>query len=300
LELSTIGRNFYPDFQHLMCYIPDDNINENKGLDSRYRLILLQEGTGIIHINDHAYPIVAPAVFCMNEQDSLHFFMGSEHKLKCIYFHPSLINNRFNFNSIYKPVDLTFTDNQDLWCLEPFLNHNKDFNGYIPLDPMTLKYADYIYDEIDKVLALQADSHWPCRSRSFLMELLFLFRRSYKTDAAHLNKLPSIFSDAIYPAIQYLHTNYRSKIKTEDLTKLFNTNKTSLNQLFRAQTGMSTISYLNSIRMQIASSIVRNTLLPTSEIMVRVGFIDDAHFIRNFKKFSGCTPAEYRKQYGWK
>jgi AraC family L-rhamnose operon regulatory protein RhaS len=165
---------------------------------------------------------------------------------------------------------------------------------------MSLKYADYIYDEIDKVLALQSDSHWPCRSRSFLMELLFLFRRSYKTDAAHLNRIPSVFSDTIYPAIQYLHTNYRSKIKTEDLTKLFNTNKTSLNQLFRAHTGMSTISYLNSIRMQIASSIMRNTLLPTFEIMQRIGFKDDAHFIRNFKKFSGYTPAEYRKQFGWK
>jgi hypothetical protein len=101
LELSTIGRNFYLDVHHLMCFISDDNFNENKGLNSRFRLILLQEGTGIVHINDHAYPIVAPAVFCMNEQDSLQFFIGSEQKLKSIYFHPSLINHRFSFNSIY-------------------------------------------------------------------------------------------------------------------------------------------------------------------------------------------------------
>jgi AraC-like DNA-binding protein len=299
LELSTIGRNFYPNIHHLMCYISEDNINENKGLHSRYRLILLQEGTGIVHINDHAYPIVAPAVFCMNEQKPLQFFMDSEHQFKCIYFHPNLINYRFSLESLHEPLELTFTDKQDLWCLEPFINRNNDYNGYIPLDPMTLKYAEYIYDEIDKVLALQADSHWPCRSRSFLMELLFLFRRSYRTDAIHLNKIPSVFSDPIYPAIQYLHTNYRSKITTDELTKLFNTNKTSLNQRFRAHTGMSTISYLNSIRMQVARSILRNTLLPTSEIMVRVGFNDDAHFIRNYKKYSGYSPAEYRKQFGW-
>jgi AraC-like DNA-binding protein len=296
LELSTIGRNFFPNYHHLMCYISDDTIHENKGLDTRYRLILIPEGTGIVHIDNHAYPVVAPAVFCLNEKEVLEVFMRSEHKVKCIYFHPSLINHRFGFST---PVDLSITDDQDLWCLEPFLNRNNGLNGYIPVDAMTLKYTEYIYDEIGKVLDLQDDSHWPCRSRSYLIELLFLFHRSYKKEALHLNILPSAFSEDIYPAIQYLHTHYRHKITTDDLTKLFNTNKTSLNLLFKAHTGMSTISYLNSIRMQVASSILRNTLLPSFEIMERVGFKDNAHFFRNFKKYSGYSPTEYRKQYGW-
>ncbi|WP_425415271.1 helix-turn-helix domain-containing protein [Paenibacillus stellifer] len=59
------------------------------------------------------------------------------------------------------------------------------------------------------------------------------------------------------------------------------------------------ISYLNTIRMQMASSMLRNTLLPTTEIMSKVGIVDDAHFIRSFRKYASCTPAEFRNQHCW-
>ncbi|MNG29373.1 Helix-turn-helix domain protein [compost metagenome] len=51
--------------------------------------------------------------------------------------------------------------------------------------------------------------------------------------------------------------------------------------------------------MQIAASLLRNTLLPTEEIVSRIGLSDDAHFIRSFRNYAGCTPAEYRHLHCW-
>ena len=83
----------------------------------------------------------------------------------------------------------------------------------------------------------------------------------------------------------------------EDITKQFNTNKTTLNQRFKAVMGVTVMEYVMNLRMQIACSLLRKTYLSVNEIMERAGYRDDAHFMRAFKKYAGCTPTEYRSRY---
>ncbi|MNN31836.1 Xylose operon regulatory protein [compost metagenome] len=132
-----------------------------------------------------------------------------------------------------------------------------------------------------------------------MLELLSLVRRLYDQSFKSTNTVDSWTQEEIKPIVQFLHTNYRQKIKVEDITRAFHTNKTTLNHEFKQAVGHTMMSYLNSIRMQMAGSMLRNTTLPISEIMQMVGFQDSAHFIRNFRKYSGCTPSEYRTQYCW-
>jgi AraC-like DNA-binding protein len=66
---------------------------------------------------------------------------------------------------------------------------------------------------------------------------------------------------------------------------------------FRSSTGTSIIEYLVKLRIKIASTMLRDTMLPVSEILDRVGFNDSVHFIRMFKKHIGCTPSEYREKF---
>lgn len=43
--------------------------------------------------------------------------------------------------------------------------------------------------------------------------------------------------------------------------------------------------------------MLRDTLLPISEIMYRVGFNEANHFSRIFKKHMNVSPSDYRKKY---
>jgi AraC-like DNA-binding protein len=263
-------------------------------------LMLIQQGTGIVQIGNQSYPIIAPAIYCINETESLRLLAGSEMKAKSIYFNPAVVNEKFNTGQKLRQLKcLSVTDSQDVWCLDPFFERFETYYGVIPIDPSIAKYAEQILEEIGEVLNKQSDHNWPCRSRSYLLELLFLIRRVYKKAEMGPSAIPFTAMGEIEPVIKYLHLHYREKIKIEDLTKVFHTNKTTLNQQFRAYTGSSIISYLNLIRMQMASSMLRNTLLPKDEIMVHVGIQDDAHFIRNFRKYAGYSPAEYRNQFCW-
>jgi AraC-like DNA-binding protein len=46
--------------------------------------------------------------------------------------------------------------------------------------------------------------------------------------------------------------------------------------------------------MADAALLLSNTFLGVKEIMVRVGFSDESHFVRDFKRLHHMAPSEYR------
>jgi transcriptional regulator GlxA family with amidase domain len=64
--------------------------------------------------------------------------------------------------------------------------------------------------------------------------------------------------------------------------------------LFKTITGVPPAKYLKTLRMQRAATLLTTTFLSVKEIVSRVGFSDDSHFVRDFKRIYGVTPSEYR------
>ncbi|WP_410771439.1 helix-turn-helix transcriptional regulator [Fontibacillus sp. BL9] len=299
MDLITLGRLHYPGLIHVMRCDLETMQEGNIGVDSRYRLILIEEGNGIIEVDSQIYRLISPVLFCLNETSTLNISKCAQLKTKAVYFNPDIINNRFTFENLLNPVELEGSDSQDLWGLNPFLERSPSYNGSIPVDSVTARHIANRLEHIDKILVTQSDTYWPCRSRSYLMELLFFVSRNYKlTNVPPEIPLDSTV-DELKPVIAYLHTHYREKIKLEQLTQLFHTNKTTLNSKFRTRTGQSVMAYLGNIRMHTAAALLRNTLLPMDEILTMIGLNDDANFIRSFRNYAGCTPTEYRKLHCW-
>jgi AraC-like DNA-binding protein len=67
--------------------------------------------------------------------------------------------------------------------------------------------------------------------------------------------------------------------------------------LFRGQVGISPKQYLKIMRFQKAISAIENSVsIQWSQIARESGYFDQAHFINDFKHFSGFTPSEYIKR----
>lgn len=67
--------------------------------------------------------------------------------------------------------------------------------------------------------------------------------------------------------------------------------------LFRRQVGVSPKQYLKIMRFQRAiSAIENNASIRWSQVALESGYYDQAHFIHDFKHFSGFTPNEYLKR----
>jgi two-component system response regulator YesN len=73
-----------------------------------------------------------------------------------------------------------------------------------------------------------------------------------------------------------------------------NYNLSYVSRLFKAETGISYLKYLTDIRLQKARQLLCGTNLSICQVGKEVGYRDDKHFIKTFKREVGMTPSEYR------
>ncbi len=291
----TEGKQFHQGLQFPIYHTSENCFADGINKRDHYRLIFVNSGTGLLTLNNRKQIIVAPSVICLNETDN--YFLESEVSLQCtaILFHPQIINQHFDF-SLLKSSDhqLSANDIHDLYWLNPFLRRTNAFLGQLHLGPGNAHRISSIIDNMKDALDLQKDYDWPCRSRTYLIEMLFLLSRLLIIDetfeSLELDKDPGEIKEIIL----YLYTNYMNKITIQELTDRFHINRTSLAERFSEVTGYPVMEYLIRLRLYLASKMLKETRLPVSEIIERVGFSDITHFGRMFKKSFGYSPSEYR------
>jgi AraC family L-rhamnose operon regulatory protein RhaS len=132
-----------------------------------------------------------------------------------------------------------------------------------------------------------------------MLELLILTTKLFESRQNLLLEDPPYITENTKNILAYLHNNYMDKITLDQLASIFTTNRTTLNNEFLKATKVSIIDYLITLRINLAAAMLRDTLLPISEIMERVGFHDSSHFWRTFKKHTSLSPKEYREKYCW-
>src|SRR5918997_262350 len=81
------------------------------------------------------------------------------------------------------------------------------------------------------------------------------------------------------------------------LAALVNLSPSRLHQLFKEETGLPPARYLRQLRMSRARELLETTHLSVKQVMACVGLSDESHFVRDFKKLCGLTPARYREQF---
>ena len=101
-----------------------------------------------------------------------------------------------------------------------------------------------------------------------------------------MNPLKAVFS--------YIESHYGEKISLEDLAGTIHMNRNYFCRFFKEKAGKTPFSYLNEYRVNQAASQLLSTRLPITEIALNAGFENMSYFIRQFRRFKGCTPSAYR------
>lgn len=92
---------------------------------------------------------------------------------------------------------------------------------------------------------------------------------------------------------KYLHRDWSA----DKLSRLVNLSPSRLHQLFKDDVGLPPAKYLHILRMERAKSILEISYLSVKEVMRRVGLADESHFVRDFRRRYGLTPAKYRDHF---
>ena len=79
-----------------------------------------------------------------------------------------------------------------------------------------------------------------------------------------------------------------------DLRDLVGMTTKRLIALFRAEVGLSPKAYARIRRLQASLRLLGS--MSGARVAAEVGYFDQAHFVREFRSFTGMTPTEYTQQ----
>jgi YesN/AraC family two-component response regulator len=97
---------------------------------------------------------------------------------------------------------------------------------------------------------------------------------------------------------RHIQENYSRKISLKEIADVSGLSAPYFSTIFKEEMGENFSSYLNQLRVEKASRLLRETNQSLSEIAGSCGFEDQSWFSKIFKTYTGLSPGKYRGQNG--
>ena len=118
-----------------------------------------------------------------------------------------------------------------------------------------------------------------------------------KDSGSEADSLLSDSSSELYRAmIEYVDTHYQEPITLQDVADKLHISFAYASRLFKKYTDTNYSKYLTGLRLAKAQRLLTSTSKTVEEICFEIGYNDYFYFNKTFKKYSGMTPLQYRRQ----
>jgi LacI family transcriptional regulator len=97
-------------------------------------------------------------------------------------------------------------------------------------------------------------------------------------------------------ALRFIRENANQPIQVSDVVAATKLSHRSLNEQFHSELGGSIVKQLTRARIDYICRLLSDTDMRVQEIAFTVGYHDDRHFARYFKRATGLTPQAYRRK----
>lgn len=104
-------------------------------------------------------------------------------------------------------------------------------------------------------------------------------------------------SKVVRTAAEYVTLHYKESIGLNDAAEAAGVNSTYLSYLFSQEMGVGFSGYLLNLRIKCAQKLLRESNLKIRQVAEKSGFNDYHYFSKVFKKMTGVSAAQYRKEH---
>lgn len=133
-----------------------------------------------------------------------------------------------------------------------------------------------------------------CRSVNEIQKLSYQIVTDLCERVSTLQNNPSN-SPLVNRIIRYINENIADKIIVDELARLVHTNRSFLSSKFKSEMGIPLTEYISKQKIAEAKRLLLYSDKSLSSIAAYLSFSSQSHFQNTFKKITGLTPAEYRK-----
>ncbi|AWB43086.1 DNA-binding response regulator [Paenibacillus sp. CAA11] len=101
-------------------------------------------------------------------------------------------------------------------------------------------------------------------------------------------------SPVVHQVLRYIHDHYAEELSLKTLGAHYHIHPVYLGQLFHKEAGETFTEYINKYRVERAKEQLVATNLKVHEIARSVGYWETGYFYKQFKKYVGISPTEYK------
>lgn len=224
-------------------------------------LHIVLEGKGTLNINNTTYEVSAGDIFFTPPDIELSYYPDDNDPWKYIWFD-------FDGKNSKKYAEmLGFSDNN-------FHIRTNSLKNMLPLlQTVFINYIENISVDYYEVL-------------SIFFKLIAIGTQIKNTSGSHLKK----------SILTYINYHFkRTTLTVNEICSYFNISHSYLCKLFQDD-NYSVKSHIVNSRINEACKLLETTDLRINEIAYSVGFSNDIHFMKMFKKSIGITPSQYRNK----
>ncbi len=112
----------------------------------------------------------------------------------------------------------------------------------------------------------------------------------------HLEFNPMSLTTPIINAIVYMEDHYKESPSIDEVAQYAGFSTGYFSRIFHAQLGMTYSTYLNNIQIRHVQILLSTTAMSIMDIAHETGYCHGEYLSAQFKKKTGMTPSQYRKQ----
>ncbi|GLX66469.1 helix-turn-helix domain-containing protein [Paenibacillus glycanilyticus] len=103
----------------------------------------------------------------------------------------------------------------------------------------------------------------------------------------------------VQQALELIQTSYADHGMTlSKVAKALFVSSSYLSTLFKQELGVNFLDYVHQYRIGKAKALLQASDLKIHSVAKEVGYYDEAHFTKTFKKWTGILPSQYKKTIG--
>ena len=277
--------------------IENDSLVDLDIKDNCFALLIIHEGSVSLQIGENVLNAMAPCLVCLDETQEVKLRRKRHLVCDSIYFHPIFLNINMTFERVHSPNYEALANIHDLFLLSPFTDYHKPVLPMLDENQATMRF---LFSKILTELKEQPDWYYPCRSRSYFIEIMLLLERIYDFVGGRYvettERTEEFNNPHLQKAVAFIESHHAENITLQDIVKSCSVNHSTLTKLFKEEFGLTPIAYLWDYRITVSKKLLEFTNLPVKEIATRCGFKTVQHFSRKFEEQLGLSPAVFRTQ----
>lgn len=287
--------------------------------------MMLESGLGIIEYKCN-----------FNEDIELHFVKDKIHPLKFLYCTEGQFYHRFTDNDQlhdlkkfqqaivaskgYNGHIIQFKKNTDIHLYSLEMNREEFMNWDDCTSAIVEHELNGIFGDIDAKTVFYYEGYYSLElaevfdeiknfNDNYFLKTIFMISCGYQLlgkqilqyqddlqsiDSRHLLRQYEV--SQVNEAAQYINENISKTTTIDEIASIVGLSEGKLQHGFKVLYGNTINGYINDVRINISSQLLRSTDFNISEIVYKIGLTSRSYFSKIFKEHFGCTPTEYRQK----